>query len=154
MLQEILPPEIAATRRQVATINHLINLCRDTSMTYRAAADVPSRHHRELMVMSRRRSSFVGTLSTFLRHPPERADRGSFAGRGRRWVFKLRSSLMGQSHMGDSLQTCETAEHKAHDAYKHALAMPWTDEIASSLRLQLAEIDNTSKRVKDMRGQL
>jgi hypothetical protein len=154
MLTEILPSNIATTRYQSSTLADLIMRCRDDAMTYRAAAGLRSLHTTELMATSRRRSLFAGTLSGFLRTTPTEHSRGSIFGRATRWLFRARSTLMGQTHLGDSLGRCLRDEAKAVRDYDRALELDWSDEISAALRLQLAEIETSYERVHALRGQL
>ena len=154
MLHEILPEEIASTRQQISALQHAITICRDASMTYRAAARLPSRHREELMVMARRRSSFAQALSSFLRYPLDGNRTGSLVDRSRRWLFAARARLVGQTHLGDSLVTCFRMDDRASRALSAALELDWAVEVSSMLTTQRAEIDVTIERMRSLRGHL
>jgi hypothetical protein len=128
-------------------------------MTYRAAAKIPSRHQHELMVAARRRTAFVRALLRFHRKPHDataaKSASGSYAGSASRWLFGLRSSLLGQTHLGDSLLACARAEESAMRGYAHALdASRWNEAISDVLEDQMSEIGEAAERARALRGQL
>jgi hypothetical protein len=154
MIHEIPLDDIASTRAQRSRLDDVITTCRDASMTFRAAAAFPSGHREELMAAARRRSSFARALSRFLPDPDAANEDASLGGRARRWLFKLRSRLLGQNHLGDSLVTCLRVDEQAIQSYTRALEIDWPGEIADVLHDQADEIDASSGRIRDVRGHL
>lgn len=154
MLQEIPPTDIAETYAQRWKLDDVITLCRDSSLTFRAAAGIASAHRDELMALSRRRSSFARRLARFARDPDEANANGSIAGRARRWLAASRARLMGQTHLGDSLAACIRAESEATRGYARALSIDWNGDIADVLNEQMGELGTTETRVRDLRGRL
>lgn len=154
MLHEIPPTDIAETYAQRWKLDDVITLCRDSSLTFRAAAAIPSAHRDELMALARRRSSFAQKLSDFTRHPGDANETGSIGGRARRWVVSARASLLGQTHLGDSLAACLRAEATATRGYTRALAIDWSGDIADVLEEQAGELATTETRIRSIRGHL
>jgi hypothetical protein len=154
MIHEIPLDDIASTRAQRSRLDDVITACRDASMTFRAAAKFPSGHREELIAEARRRSSFAHTLSGFLPDPDAANEGGSLGGRAGRWLFKLRSILLGQNHLGDSLVTCLRVDGKAMHSYARALDIDWPGDIEDVLQKQADEIDASSGHVRDVRGHL
>lgn len=154
MLQEIPPTDIAETYAQCWKLDDVITVCRDSSMTFRAAASIPSAHRDELMALSRRRSGFAQRLSHFARHPEDANVNGSIGGRARRWFATSRARLMGQTHLGDSLAECLRAEGTVTRSYARALEIDWSGEIADVLEEQMGELASTDTRIRALRGGL
>lgn len=155
MIHEIPPSDMVETRQQKSTLGDVITRCRDASITYRAAAAIPSAHRDALMVASRRRSSFAQTLSHFLKNPDGANELGSITGRTNRWAFKMRSTLLGQTHLGDSVLACVQADEKATHSYVDALGdVEWNDAITGALELQMDEIEKSTEHMRKLRGQL
>jgi len=154
MLQEIPPTDIAETYAQRWKLDDVITLCRDSSLTFRAAAALDSSHRDELMAFSRRRSAFAHRLSGFARDPDDANETGSIGGGMRRWLVGARARLLGQTHLGDSLSACMRAESATMRGYSRALAIDWQGDIADVLEEQLDDIVTTETRIRDMRGHL
>ena len=154
MLEEIPPTDIAETYAQRWKLDDVITLCRDSSLTFRAAAAIPSVHRNELMALARRRSSFAQRLSGFARHPDDANSVGSFGGRLRRLIVAARARLMGQTHLGDSLAACLGAEAATTRGYARALSIDWNGDIADVFEEQMSEVASSQERVRALRGQL
>ena len=154
MIQEIPPTDVAETAAQRWKLDDVITLCRDSSLTFRAAATLASSHRDELMALSRRRSSFARRLTEFARDPDDANETGSIGGRTRRWLLGARARMLGQTHLGDSLAACLRAESAAMRSYSRALAIDWNGDIAAVLEEQLDEVVVTETRIRDIRGHL
>lgn len=154
MLHEIPPTDIAETYAQRWKLDDVITLCRDSSLTFRAAASIPSAHRVELMALARRRSSFAQRLSEFAREPDDANETGSIGGRARRWLVSARASVLGQTHLGDSLAACIRAESEATRGYARALTIEWNGDIADVLEEQHDELVATDVRIRGIRGGL
>jgi hypothetical protein len=154
MLEAIPLHDVASTRAQRSRLDDVITACRDASMTFRAAAAFPSGHRDELMAEARRRSSFAHALSHFLPDPDAANELGSLGGRAGRWAFKLRSSLLGQNHLGDSLGSCLGVDARAMHSYARALDVDWPGDIEDVLRDQSDEIEASAQRIRLVRGHL
>ena len=154
MLQEIPPTDIAETYAQRWKLGDVITLCRDSSLTFRAAAALGSSHRAELMALSRRRSAFAHRLSGFARDPDDANETGSIGGRARRWLEGARTRLLGQTHLGDSLAACLRAESATMRGYSRALAIDWSGDIAEVLEEHFDDVVATETRIRDMRGHL
>jgi uncharacterized protein (TIGR02284 family) len=154
MLHEIPSTDIAETHAQRWKLGDVITLCRDSSLTFRAAATLASSHRDELMALSRRRADFAHRLSAFARDPDGANETGSIGGRTRRWLVDARARLLGQTHLGDSLAACLRAESAAMRGYSRALAIDWSGDIADVLEEQLDDVVVTETRIRDMRGHL
>jgi uncharacterized protein (TIGR02284 family) len=154
MLHEIPPTDVAETYAQRWKLDDVITLCRDSSLTFRAAASISSAHRDELMAFSRRRSGFAHRLSNFARDPEDANETGSMGGRARRWFVGTRSRLLGQTHLGDSLAACLRAEATTTRGYARALAIDWNGDIADVLEEQFDELVVAETRIRALRGQL
>ncbi len=137
------------------SLNQLIKNCIDSRHEYRAAAALPSRHRSELMALSRRSSSFAEALSSAVRRTgasPSR--RGSMSSWVRRSLFDFRVKLLGQSHLGDSLQACAAQVDRTTRAHDRALRRTSSGEVEKVLRAQLEELHIAHARIVLLRGRL
>jgi hypothetical protein len=154
MLQEIPPTDRANTRAQRSKLDDVITTCRDSAITFRLAAAIPSAHRAELMAISRRRSSFAHRVSGFMPEPDDSNVRGSLGGLASRFVVKARAALLGQTHLGDSLAACLRADAKVTRSYERALDLDWDGDVGDVLEQQCDELEGSSTRVRALRGQL
>jgi uncharacterized protein (TIGR02284 family) len=137
---------------QMARLNRLIVRCKDDVRTYRAAAAAHGLHRDELLALSRRRSSFAEALSGVLRRAGVAPSRyGSVAGWLRRALSRLRTTLLGETHLGDSLDACAWQESRTEAGYREALERTWSAEVDGILRTQLDEIAEAHARVRLLR---
>lgn len=137
--------------------------CTDDSTAFRRASKAAvdangapdAARHDELLAIARRRSSFAEALAVFVREMGGEAPRsGSFFALIRRGLFDIQVTVVGTTHLGDSLLACAEQEERTRAAYRRALAFDWSADVLAVLETQMHDVDETQARVRTLRREL
>ncbi len=136
-----------------ATLNHLINVCRDGQKGFEAASksirDTTLRA--ELLQYSQQRRDFAEELQAMVDDMGEApSEGGTVSGAMHSGWTKLKDALTTRDQYA-ILDECESGEDSAVEAYREALATDLPAPAAVLLETQLQHIQRVHDRIKTLR---
>lgn len=143
---------MASNEEVIATLNNLIETCRDGQEGFKAAAEgVQSAELKELFyAYSRQRAGFAGELQDEVRRlGGEAEDSGSTSAAIHRGWMGLRAALSGGDE-GAVVSECERGEDAALAGYRAALRTDMPANIRSMVERQFAEVKEAHERVRSL----
>ena len=137
----------------IATLNELIETCRDGQEGFRTAAEGVTRSELKTLFhdIARQRALFVGELQTEVRRlggDPEKA--GSVAATLHRGWINIKSAVTGEDETA-VLAECERGEDSAVSNYKDALAdVNLPADVRAIVERQYAQVQEAHDRVRNL----
>ena len=137
----------------IATLNGLIQTCRDGQQGFKEAAEGVERSDikTHFYEWSQQRAEFAGVLQGLVRSlggDPE--TEGSFSGALHRGWIDIKSAVTGRDEKA-ILNECERGEDAAKHAYHDALEMSLPSNVADVLEQQSQSVLAAHNRVKELR---
>lgn len=147
------PGENIDNNEVIATLNGLIEICRDGQQGFMEAAEnLGDTEVKTLFYkFSQERAGYVGDLQALVQtlgDEPENS--GSFSGAIHRGWLNLKAAITGNDKAG-ILVEAERGEDAAKRAYENALEMKLPAHIRDSLQAQYAGIQEAHDKVKALR---
>ena len=143
---------MASTEEAIATLNNLIQTCRDGQEGFRVAAEaVRSAELRELFdSYSRQRASFAGELQDEVRRMGgEPAESGSVTASLHRGWMGLKAAVTGGEE-SSILDECERGEDAALAAYRAAFEKDVPASVRQVVERQFAEIKEAHNQIRNL----
>ena len=143
---------MASNAQVIATLNGLIQTCRDGEEGFRTAAEgVKSPELKELFHgYARQRAGFASELHDEVRRlGGEPAEGGSVTGSVHRGWMGLKAALTGEDEHA-ILGECERGEDSALAAYRAALGVDLPASVRSMVERQFAEVKEAHQRIRNL----
>ena len=143
---------MASNAQVIATLNGLIQTCRDGEEGFRTAAEgVRSPELKELFSgYARQRAGFASELQDEVRRlGGEPAEGGSVTGSVHRGWMGLKAALTGEDEHA-ILGECERGEDSALAAYRAALGVDLPASVRSMVERQFAEVKEAHQRIRNL----
>lgn len=137
----------------IATLNGLIETCRDGQYGFKTAAEDVERPDLKTVFyeLSQQRADFTGVLQELVRSiGGDPATSGSMSGAVHRGWMDIKSAVAGRSEEA-ILNECERGEDYAKDAYIEALNTPLPENIADVVRQQSQAVTAAHNKIKSLR---
>lgn len=144
---------MATPQDAIATLNHLVETCRDAEQGFRTASEaVRSAELRRLFAQyAEQRARFASELQTAVQQLGGRPERsGSVAGALHRGWMNVKSAVTGDDDAA-VVAAAETGEDSAVRAYEGALTGGLPDAVHPLVARQLAEVRAVHDRVRDLK---
>jgi uncharacterized protein (TIGR02284 family) len=150
-------PVVAANAKTdvVDALNHLFNICRVSSDTYRQAAEHVENEglRSKLQVYAQHRATLgvqlANTLADLGREPQSDAAVEVVGALHQLWLDVKAAATQGDEHA--ILVECERAEDATLKAYAEALKAPLSREVRDLLATQRQELRNAHDHIREMR---
>jgi uncharacterized protein (TIGR02284 family) len=143
---------MASNAQVIATLNGLIQICRDGEEGFRTAAEgVGNPELKELFHgYARQRGGFASELEDEVRRlGGEPAEGGSVTGSVHRGWMGLKAALTGEDERA-ILGECERGEDSALAAYRAALGVDLPASVRSMVERQFAEVKEAHQRIRNL----
>ena len=143
---------MASNAQVIATLNGLIQTCRDGEEGFRTAAEgVRNPELKELFHgYARQRAGFASELEDEVRRlGGEPAEGGSVTGSVHRGWMGLKAALTGEDERA-ILGECERGEDSALAAYRAALGVDLPSSVRSMVERQFAEVKEAHQRIRNL----
>jgi uncharacterized protein (TIGR02284 family) len=140
-------------RESIATLNALIETCKDGEQGFRTAADAIANPELKRLFTSfaEERARFTGELQAEVHRlggDPERS--GSVAGSLHRGWMNIKSAIAGKDDQ-TIIAEAERGEDSAKAAYERALASMLPTEVQTLVQRQFARVKAAHDRVRDLK---